>query len=395
MILKQRKQAHRHGLCIGCGLCSLSAGVEMITKGGRIVPSKMVDNDVVEESCPAKGYDFKTMGNNLFGNVKYRYEIGYYRRIRLAHSNNADILKKASSGGVMTQIACFMLSKKIVDGVISSRFVYAGDTVRTKTYIASSLEDLFLGQGSKYCPTSTLTILSELDKEKKYLLIGTPCQIAAFRKYSIFHMEYKDIIPYTIANFCGGYRDFRELDYFVKEVAHIHTVMSFRHRGGGQPGSMLIEGNKGECFKYPYPDYAKLSHVVKNGRCTLCMDATGELADFSCGDAWLKKKDNVNPWSIIVARSSAAESILSRMQESGELVFREDVAEEDLIYSQKSNITSKKYRQYNRIKARNMLGLWSPQWNDGFPIKQGTITSEFRIILAKKKTDIINWLKRF
>lgn len=394
MMLKTRRQAHQHDLCIGCGLCSLSSGVEMIQKGGRIVPSSIVENDVVEKSCPAKGYDLKNMGNELFGEVRYRYEIGYYRKIKLAHSSDAEILKNASSGGVMTQIALFMLSAKIVDGVISNRFVYAKDTVRTETYIATCLEDLVCGQGSKYCPTSTLAVLSKLDKDKKYLLIGTPCQIAGFRKFSSFHTEYKDIIPYTIANFCGGYRDFRELDYFVKEIAHIHTVTKFRHRGGGQPGSMLIEGENGECFKYPYPDYAKISHVVKNERCTLCMDATGELADFSCGDAWLKKMDKLNPWSIIVARSSAAESILKKMQEHGELIFREDVSEDDLIYSQKSNITSKKYRQYNRIKARNLLLLLSPIWHDEFPIRQGSVIGEFRIIIAKKKTNIINWLKR-
>ena len=73
------------------------------------------------------------------------------------------------------------------------------------------------------------------------------------------------------------------------------------------------------------------------------------------------------------------------MQEHGELIFREDVAEDDLIYSQKSNISSKKYRQYNRIKARNLLLLLSPIWHDEFPIRQGSVIGEIRIILAKKR----------
>lgn len=166
--------------------------------------------------------------------------------------------------------------------------------------------------------------------------------------------------------------------------------MLFRHRGGGQPGSMLIEGGEGEVFKYPYPDYAKISYVVKNERCTLCVDATGELADFSCGDAWLKNRDTSKPWSIIVARSKNAEVILEEMEKSKKLIFKGDISEEDLIYSQKSNITSKKYRQYNRIKLRDLLLMYSPDWRGNFPIKHGSLLGEFKIFIAKMKTSLIN-----
>lgn len=390
MILKSRIQINKHNLCLGCGLCSLADGVFMVQKEGKIVPSTIVEDKIIEASCPAKGYDMMTLGHGLFGSVKYKYEIGYYRRLRLAHSSNQDILKNASSGGVMTQIAHFLLATNQIDGVISCKFVYDGNLVRTETFVASSFDDLILGQGSKYCPTSSLSILSKLDRSKRYLLIGTPCQIAGFRQYSNMHVEFKDIIPYTIANFCGGYRDFKELDFFVKDVAHIKEVKFFRHRGGGQPGSMMIEGLGGECFKYPYPDYARISRVIKNERCTLCMDATGELADFSCGDAWLKNRDASTPWSIIVARSLDAESILAKMEENGDLIFRDDISENDLIDSQRLNITSKKYRQYNRLKVRNLLCMYSPFWNDPFPVREGSAINELRIMLAKIKSRIIN-----
>lgn len=385
MILSSRKLANTHNMCLGCGLCSIAAGVEMNYKDGRYVPSYVVENAKIESSCPAKGYDMKKLGNKLFGDTNYRYEIGYYRRLRLAHSNDQNILKNASSGGVMTQIALYLLDSKMVDGVISNRFTYKNNLVRTETFIASSIDELTTGQGSKYCPTSTLSILPKLEKGKKYLLIGTPCQIAGFRMYANKDTGIKEQIPFTIANFCGGYRDFRELDYFVRDVAHIKDVDIFRHRGGGQPGSMRIIGKNGEVFEYPYPKYARLSPYIKNERCTLCMDATGELADFSCGDAWLEKIDTTAPWSIIVVRSETAENILGQIEKQGLMAFRDDVTEDELIYSQKSNITSKKYRQYKRLIVRKLLLLRNPLWNDKFSIRTGSFFGELKIIVSKAK----------
>ncbi len=385
MKLKTRKQAVNHRLCIGCGLCALDTNVKMAYSKGIVLPDKMVDNVFVESSCPAKGYDLKQCGKTLFGDISFTHELGYYRSIVLAHTIDDLLIVKAASGGVMGQLAVSLLEKHLVDGVITNRFVCTGNLVRTETYIATTKEEVIAGQGSKYCPTSTLSILSKLDPSKKYLLIGTPCQIAGIRLYSKHDELVKIQIPYTIANFCGGYRDFRELDFFVHDVAHISEVKSFRHRGGGQPGSMRIEGTNGEVFQYPYPEYAKISPIVKNERCTLCMDATGELADFSCGDAWLEKRDKHTPWSIIIARSEFAETFLKELQAENMLEIDGDITTDEVIQSQKQNITSKKYRQYKRIKIRNLFCLYSPSWFNNYWVKSGSYTGELRIFLAKAK----------
>lgn len=391
MKLKTRKQAVRHRLCIGCGLCAVDTSVQMGYSKGIMLPNKVTDDNFIELSCPAKGYDLKQCGKVLFGEVPYSNELGYYRSIVLAHTSDESLKSKAASGGVMGQLAVSMLEKHLVDGVITNRFVYAGSQVRTETYIASTKEEIIEGQGSKYCPTSTLSILNRLDPSKKYLMIGTPCQIAGLRLYGRYNEQIKKQIPYTIANFCGGYRDFRELDFFVQRVAHIDEVKSFRHRGGGQPGSMRIEGKKGELFQYPYPEYAKISPVVKNERCTLCMDATGELADFSCGDAWLKKRDMSTPWSIIISRSSEADKLLKRLICDGVFIQGEEIDDKQVVESQKSNITSKKYRQFKRIGIRNKLLLFSPFWYNNYPVKEGSYFNELRIIISKLRT---RWLNR-
>ena len=331
------KQAINQRLCIGCGLCGLKEGVEIEYSNGILLPNKVPLDAMIERSCPAKGYDLKQLAYDLFGEVNYRHEIGYYRTIKLAHTSDQSLKEKAASGGVMSQIAMVVLNKHLVDGVITNRFIYEKGNVRTETYIAKTKDEIIAGQGSKYCPTSTLSILNELEQNKKYLLIGTPCQIAGFRLYAKYNEQIKDQVLFTIANFCGGYRDFRELDFFVHDVAHISEVNYFQHRGGGQPGSMRIEGKSGEVFQYPYPKYAKISPFVKNERCTLCMDAMGELADFSCGDAWLENRDESTPWSIIIARSENAEKFLQEIVLEGSLVEGESITpEQEKILHQKS-----------------------------------------------------------
>lgn len=236
MYLKTIKQVVRHNLCVGCGLCSLDKKVSIIEKNGVLVPDIITDSEEIEKSCPSKGYDLKMLGYSIFGDVSYKFELGYYRHICLAHTNRTTVLKNASSGGMITEVAINLLSDQLIDGVISTKFIVNKHIVRTEVYIATTEEELIRGQGSKYCPTSTLSILKLLDPQKKYLLIGTPCQIAGFRLFSIHNKSIKEQIPYTIANFCGGYRDYRELDYFISSVAHISDVKTFRHRGGGNPG---------------------------------------------------------------------------------------------------------------------------------------------------------------
>lgn len=390
MKLKTIKQVIAHNQCIGCGLCTLDNGNCMIESAGMLRPDVITNNPIIEASCPSKGYDLKSFGKDLFGEVAYRPELGYYRSIHMAHTNRESFLENASSGGLMTEIALFLLSKGLVDGVITTRFAIVDNKVRTEVFIAKDSESLIKGQGSKYCPTSTLSIIKQLEPQKRYLLIGTPCQIAGFRLYSRHIESAKRQIPYTIANFCGGYRDYRELDYFVNDVAHVKNVKFFRHRGGGQPGSMKIIGKKGEQFQYPYPDYAKLSNYVKNERCTLCMDATGELADFSCGDAWLEDRDKSAPWSIIIARSEFASGLIQELVGKKLITEGDEIDADKVIESQYSNITSKKYRQYKRIRVRDFMLLPSPFWYDNYTVKGGNYLNEFRIMMSKIKAKWLN-----
>lgn len=389
MLLKNINQVIKNNLCLGCGLCCLEDKTcQMIVKDGHPIPSKIVKSETIEKVCPAKGYDIYELGKKIFKAEKYKYELGWYNRLNLVHSNDSEILKNASSGGAITEIALFLLERNHIDGVICTNFIYDNNKVRTNSYIATNKEELVKAQGSKYCPSSTLKLLPDLlNDDKKYAIIGTPCQIAGLRLLQQTDSRYKDKITYTISNFCGGYRDYRELDYFIEKIAKFDSVSFFRHRGSGQPGSMKIINKEGKVYEYPYPDYAKLSPFLKNERCTLCIDATGELSDFSCGDAWIDKSLTGNkPFSIVISRNKNSEKILDEMSSVG-IIEMKPISEYDTISSQKFNIDSKKYRQKKRLLISELMCMRVPNWkNRLLDSKKSSYWKEFKVLISKYLT---------
>lgn len=384
MKLKTINKVISSGYCLGCGLCCVIDKNSMIVEKDGNIKSTYHNNkhNGHISVCPAAGYDIINLGKKIHSASKYSYELGWYNKLKLAQSGDEIVLKKASSGGAMTTIALFMLEKGYADGVICTRYSFDRPEPRPITYIARNKADLLRAQGSKYCPTSILTILKDLNAEEKYVLIGTPCQIAGWQKYK---KEYKPSINIvlTIANFCGGYRDYREIDYFVHNIAGFNKASFFQHRGDGVPGFMRIIDEKGTEWKYPYPEYVRLSPIRKNKRCVYCIDATGELADISCGDAWIDRiKETKEPWSSLILRNEKAVNLLKQIVENNYLRVG-DVTESEVIQSQKLNITSKKYRQFKRIRITRIFLGNVPNWFDCVKDLDGSYIGECKILLSK------------
>lgn len=385
-----------HGLCVSCGACVSAAPVgsmrlaldeEMGIFVPEIIDPGRVRGDGVEfDVCPGKGLAIKKMASELYGACSHSsFELGRYRLATAAHTTNQRILENASSGGVMTDISLYLLEKNVVDGVTASRFIYGAPGPRTEAFIAHSLEELISAQGSKYCPTTTNQLVRKCSETGgRYLFIGTPCQIGALRLGMEQEERLASIFPYTMANFCGGYRDFRSLDRIVSSLGVEPSELDFfRFRGGGQPGSMLGRTRKGTGIHEPYPAYGRRSMISRQKRCWYCLDATGELADFACGDAWIRRfLEDKNPWSIILARSTFAEQVINEMAEIGRLKVQ-PISFEEICRSQKSNIGSKKFRQYARRRVSRLLGITMPQWDVELPRSNGSYLYELCVLAGK------------
>lgn len=379
------------GNCTSCGLCVNNNLGTMQMKKGIYLPiftkplSKEQDKELLN-ICPGKGYDIVDLGKKRFTETSYDYKLGHYKSIGAARSNDSKLLEKSTSGAMMPAVANYLLDKKHVEGVLTVKFEYTDKGPIPKPFIAKTKEELAEAQGSKYMPIPLLKNLDEvLSFSGKIAIIGTPCQIAGVRLLQEKNPELNDKIKLTIANFCGGYRDYRETErlFQIRKVKK-KDINFFSYRGKGQPGYMTIESNEKETVDLPYPDYARLTGHIKYSRCRLCVDATGELADLSFGDAWIERfLSTKKKWSFYISRSAFGEEILNEMLKDG-LFEYEKISVDELVKSQRGNLTTKKERQNSRFKLYKLLGYKLPSFDGGYNREKLNMRLELKVFVSQR-----------
>ena len=381
-------------LCLGCGLCGIEDSIKMkySYKLGQYVPVISTNKQVLENNmidiCPGKGYRIKKISESLYDKYynKYSLELGYVNNQYLSHTVDNQILKNASSGGIITQIIFYLLDKNIVDKALVTKFIYTPKGPRTNTVLTNSKEEILNSQGSKYCPVDMSEIIGQLIRSKdKIVFVGIPCQIAGIRMLQKKYEVLKDNIVLTISNFCGGFKSYNNIEKIAgRNGIDYKNISFFRFRGGGQPGSMLMRDNHGHSVSIDYPKYTRLCGLSKHLRCHLCVDATGELADISCGDAWLKKDiTDRYPWSIILTRTSFSSKIINDMINNNIIVCK-SISTKKIIESQKKNIESKKYRQKARMKLYSFLNITLAKFDGGYSNNISSLKTEIFVFLKHK-----------
>ncbi|RZF58946.1 Coenzyme F420 hydrogenase/dehydrogenase, beta subunit C-terminal domain [Sphingobacterium corticibacterium] len=377
--MKDLKDVVEGGLCLGCGLCTINPDkrdtavkIDYKNNCGHIVP---VDFDLLSpntkagfEICPGKGYDINSRAKDYELGPYFHLDLGHYDQLAVVSGVGSLYQKNASSSGIMIAIAQYLIERKLVDKAIVTKFTYGDRGVQTKTYASNNLVELLDSQGSKYCPVDLSELIEDLKTNRSnesYVFIGTPCQIAGLRKMQDSVCDLN--IKYFIGNFCGGFKSFNNLRRLISmHGIKPQNVDFFRFRGGGQPGSMEIR-SEAKKVNVAYPEYVKTTGYSKLKRCHLCVDATAELADFACGDAWLKEYEGKEPTSIVMTRNNHATEILNNMEREKGITVG-NISEENVIKSQKGNISTKKYRQRGRMKLYNILGIKTPFLKEGFHI---------------------------
>lgn len=384
-------------LCISCGTCvgtSPSDTSRMVLNEAKGIfepqildPERFDPTGTAFAACPGKGVRYGELNEKQFGEPLKDLNLGTYESAIAARSADPQRRLNAASGGVMTLIAEHLLLQGKINGATSTRFVPGPRGPRTEVYIANTPELLQQSMGSKYCPTTTGELIAT-GKETggPYLFIGTPCQVASLRQAALNDPELDQIFPYTMANFCGGYRDFRYLDGMIRESGLApDKVEEFRFRGGGWPGSMRAKTTDGSVAEQPYPKFDSDALVNKQYRCTLCVDGTGLLADFACGDAWIDRlRGDTGGWSVILARSNRAKLAIDDMTQTG-LLEQLAVEKQEILDSQKFNLESKIDRQSKRMQLHRLLRKPVPSYDVELPPSTSTLWQEFKVVFGKSK----------
>lgn len=160
------------GYCYGCGVCSSVCGKSAIAMSlngeGFYVP--VVDSG----KCVDCGLCLQVCAYNDKNNPLKSLPINSWA----AWSNNKDVRKKCSSGGIGFEIGKQLIEK----GYKAVGCRYDIKHQRAEHFIATTVEDFVQSIGSKYIQSYTAEALKQIDKRQKYFISGTPCQIDSFRK---------------------------------------------------------------------------------------------------------------------------------------------------------------------------------------------------------------------
>lgn len=161
--------------CYGCSLCATVCSKKIISitlnKNGFYEPTitdttQCTDCSLCMEVC---AFANKELANNDNRPIK-----SY-----AAWSKEYAVQRKCSSGGAGYELGRTLMAQ----GYEVCGVRYNAEAGRAEHYIASTPEELIPAIGSKYIQSYTLDGFCAIDRKRKYLVTGTPCQIDSFRRY--------------------------------------------------------------------------------------------------------------------------------------------------------------------------------------------------------------------
>jgi coenzyme F420 hydrogenase subunit beta len=343
----------KNGLCTGCGtcigICPVGA-LEIITdrsKGiylPRIDAKKCITCGLCYNVCPGHSVDFEGLNSSNSTKLSYNVRIGSWLGCYIGYANDYDIRYNSASGGLVSALLIFALEEGLIDGALVTR-MREDKPLEPEPFIARTPEQVISAAKSKYCPVPANIALKEIMASPgRFAVVGLPCHIQGIKKAKKYIKELREKIVLDIGIACSLNWSFIATQRLLQSF-NIQTedVKKLDYRGRGWPGSMLIQLTDGTDKLIPYREYASQFSPFPPARCTLCSDHLCELADLSCGDAWLPdvmETDKIGS-SFVVSRSKIAEDLLTRAESKNALELRE-LEVSRLLQSQNNSLFKKK-----------------------------------------------------
>lgn len=245
--------------CYGCGVCAMACAKKIIdirlNANGFYEPcltdaSKCTDCGICMDVC-----SFNHREEACIAQPKASYG---------AWSKEEGVRRVSASGGAGFEIGRFLISQ----GYKVVAVKYDVKHQRAEHYIATSVEEFVASMGSKYIQSYTLDAFKSINRREKYLITGTPCQIASFRRYiRRFKCEDNFIL---MDFFCHGVPSAFVWQRYIgerqRQLGQIEYV-SWRNKQNGWHDSwaMALDGKKakGECIDW-YDSYNLLIREKKS-----------------------------------------------------------------------------------------------------------------------------------
>lgn len=307
--------------CVGCAACA------------AICPKKCIDikenkfgffSAVIDSSlCVSCGACTKVCQQ-----IKQPATGWGYKGVYSVQAIDRTILANSTSGGISTIISEAMIKKGW--NVYAAEYDYEHNTC--EHIIINEISDLERVQGSKYI--QSFMDLTCLKKDKKYVVFGTPCQIAGIHEV-INAKQYNRNNYLLVELFCFGTPSYHLYKSYLKDRFGKNTKfkkVEFRSKkyGWHHYTFKFIDEND-NCFYFDQDiDRDSFFYLFKrraclNNNCYNCQYRQGSgMADLRIGDYWGDKyKDDKLGVNIVIAYSDMGESAIKLIEPNAK-VQKED-----------------------------------------------------------------------
>ncbi len=310
--------------CIGCGLCENLCPKSCISIREKsnvgIVPFvddiNCINCGVCVEVCPTDV-------------ITEREKLSAAKAVYTGRSKNQEIVKRSSSGGIVSSIIIDLFDKGKIDAAVVAFFderlnIY-GDVITSK-------DEVINHSGSFY---HTARMLKNIDKIKNYksvVFVGLPCHNASLKKFQEKY-NVKNIYA-TISLFCTIGRMKKGFDELLNEHSFLidaeNGVIEYRSRYGEKRlGDVYIKIRNGRELTFPATKILDKDYFYCPHGCLNCRKLFGvEFSDISVGDNWgVKTEEKI---AIITANSQNGLRII----EENKLIHITHSSVDELIKSQ-------------------------------------------------------------
>lgn len=278
--------------------------------------------------------------------------IGSYRDLYLSLSCNDHVRQNGTSGGVVNELCQFLLETKTVDSVLLVKSSPENKIWAEPIWIESAeyLKKIPRDFTSRYVSVPVCSLLQKREQNKKYAVVGTPCQIHSARK--ILGEEH-----FFIGIACSEGISFQATEQYLKSIRKKDADMMY-YRGNGWPGKTTVY-HKDKVIQeqeHYISDFNAIysSQVYRNRGCRFCHDQFAEEADISFFDFWNSEevKEERQGKSGTIIRTEKAETVMNELIRRKRIGKYRNLAEQEIIECQEWVVLlKKKYWNSLIIKA--------------------------------------------
>lgn len=315
--------------CYGCGVCTAVCPVSIISmrenKDGFYEPFIKNQCDCIDCGACIRTCSFCS---------EHKENTENHSESFAAWSLDEDIRKASSSGGISFEIA----RRSFEEGFKAVGARYSDKNKRVEHFIASSLDDFGQSIGSKYLQSFTENAFREIDFKGRWLVTGTPCQIASLRR--LIRMRNASDRFILVDFFCHGVPSRLLWIRYLKKLSlkgiDVSRQFSWRDKTDGWHDSWVISTpsyrsrwSKGDLFFNIF-----LGNYCLNRCCYADCRFKGlsSEADLRLGDFWgTKFADNKDGVSALISFTDTGRKMVESLQKTCHI---ENVGHEDTMDGQ-------------------------------------------------------------